>query len=175
MKSDYNKRRRYIRKEVLQDQRNQEYIRPTTSLLRFEYNLSKLGNVDALSERMLKAAKPYLMHALDVQMMAHPGPLQQSLKPKGPNRYENGGYYLAYRATTGNERPGEKKNQEKMIYLINREYIREGYLPDGRYVENDYVIPADDVILHAVWASENQVLDAMQKEFDKILEEAFDG
>ena len=158
---------------ILVDQRNDDRLK-VTGFYKFSANLDKLGKAD-YARRMLKAAEPHLIRALDAQMLRHPGELQKSLQSTGPQKYKNGGFYLAYRATTGNEKPGHKPNQEKMIYLINREYIRAGRLPDGRIIEREYVIPADDVITHAVWASEKAVEDAMQAEFDRIIQEAWNG
>ncbi len=132
---------------------------------------AKLGGTQRanLAENLLKAAEPHLTQALDAQMMRHPGPLQKSLKSTGPQQTSAGGWYLAYRATTGNERPADKiKNPQKMIYLTTRQYVKEHKTKKGITIRS-YVIPADDVIGKAVAASENAVVEAMQNEFDNIL------
>lgn len=114
------------------------------------------------------------MRALDEEMLRHPGPLQKSLKSTGPQQNAAGGWYLAYRATTGNERPSDsRKNPEKMIFLIQREYVKERKLKNGKTIKS-YVIPADDVISKAVSNSENAVLNAMQAAFDQELGRIWD-
>lgn len=122
------------------------------------------------ASEMLKAAEPIIKGALDSEMMRHPGPLQQSLKSTGARRNSHGGWYLAYRATTGNERASDnRKNTEKMVYLINREYIRKRKTKSGRTIK-EYAIPADDVIEKAVKKSENAICDAMQEVLNKALD-----
>lgn len=124
-----------------------------------------------LAERLLKAAEPHLTQALDTQMLRHPGPLQKSLKSTGAQQNSRGGWFLAYRATTGNERPTDKiKNPQKMIYLTTRQYIKEHKTKQGVTIHS-YVIPADDVIGKSVSNSENAVVEAMQNEFNNILDE----
>ncbi len=124
-----------------------------------------------LAERLLTAAEPHLTQALDTQMLRHPGPLQKSLKSTGAQQNSRGGWFLAYRATTGNERPTDKiKNPQKMIYLTTRQYVKEHKTNNGITIRS-YVIPADDVIGKAVASSENAVIDAMQSEFNNILDE----
>ena len=131
-----------------------------------EANLDKTQQTD-LAGRLLRAAEPYLTNALDSQMLRHPGPLQKSLQSTGAQQNSSGGWYLAYRATTGNERPKDIPNPQKMIYLTNRQFIKEHKNKNGVTIK-EYVIPADDVIGKAVTMSESQVVDAMQKEFENI-------
>ena len=133
-----------------------------------EAKLDKTQQTD-LAGRLLKAAEPYLTKALDSQMLRHPGPLQKSLQSTGAQQNSSGGWYLAYRATTGNERPKDIPHPQKMIYLTNRQFIKEHKNKNGVTIK-EYVIPADDVIGKAVTMSENQVVDAMQKEFENILD-----
>ena len=127
-----------------------------------------------LAERLLTAAEPHLTQAFDAQMLRHPGPLQRSLKSTGAQKNASGGWYLAYRATTGNERPKDIPNPQKMIYLTTRQFVKKRKTKDGGTVCS-YVIPADDVIGKAVAASENAVMNAMEAEFDRILSEIWDG
>lgn len=129
----------------------------------FIEELGELSRAD-FGERMLKAAEPHLIRAMDSQMLRHPGTLQKSLKSTGAKKNDKGGWYLAYRPTTGNEKPKDKSNYEKMIYLINREWVGE---PGGP----GYAIPADDVVDKAVIMSEDLVYDALSWQFDEILEE----
>ena len=56
-----------------------------------------------------------------------------------------------------------------MIYLTNRQFIKAHKNKNGVTIK-EYVIPADDVIGKAVTMSESQVVDAMQKEFENILD-----
>ena len=126
-----------------------------------------------LAERLLTAAEPHLTQALDAQMMRHPGPLQKSLKSTGPQQTSAGGWYLAYRATTGNEKPGDIPNPQKMIYLTTRQYIKKRKTKNGT-IKLSYAIPEDDVIGKAVAASERAVTNAMQAEFDNILNDIWE-
>ena len=138
-----------------------------------EASLNDINDAE-LAERMLKAAEPLIKNALDAEMERHPGPLQHSLRSTGVRQNSRGGYYLAYRATKGNERPGEISNPQKMIYLTTRQYIRNGRLPNGAHTHN-YAIPADDVITKAVLECEDYVIDAMQTAFNKKIGGIFDG
>lgn len=127
-----------------------------------------------LAEKLLAAAEPHLTQALDAQMMRHPGPLQKSLKSTGPQQTSAGGWYLAYRATTGNERPTDKiKNPQKMIYLTTRQYIKKRKTKNGT-IQLSYAIPEDDVIGKAIAASERAVVNAMQAEFENILNDIWE-
>lgn len=127
-----------------------------------------------LAEKLLAAAEPHLTQALDAQMMRHPGPLQKSLKSTGPQQTSAGGWYLAYRATTGNERPTDKiKNPQKMIYLTTRQYIKKRKTKNGT-IQLSYAIPEDDVIGKAIVASERAVINAMQAEFENILNDIWE-
>ena len=132
-----------------------------------EAKLDKTQRED-LGGRLLKAAEPILTRAVDAQMLRHPGPLQKSLKSTGAQKTSADGWYLAYRATTGNERPGDIPNPQKMIYLTTRQYIKKRKTKNG-VITLSYVIPADDVIGKAIAASERAVTAAMQTEFDNIL------
>ena len=77
-------------------------------------------NRTEISEAMLKAAEPIIKSALDAEMTRHPGPLQQSLRSTGARRNSAGQWYLAYRATNGNERESDnRRNTEKIVFLIN--------------------------------------------------------
>lgn len=148
---------------LLADQRNSG----TINVIGFD-RLAK--NLDAItrgdySSRLLSAAEAQIIRAVDAEMSRHPGELQQSMESTGPRRGSYG-WYLAYRATDGNEKDGERKNTEKMVFLINREYIRQR---NGHDLTHPYAIPADDVITKAVLASYERVLDAMQTEFDRIV------
>lgn len=128
-------------------------------------------NRTEISEAMLKAAEPIIKAALDAEMTRHPGPLQQSLRSTGARRNSAGQWYLAYRATNGNERDSDnRKNTEKMVFLINREYIRRRVTRDGRQIK-EYAIPADDVIEKAVKRCEAAVTNAMQEAFNRALDE----
>lgn len=133
-----------------------------------------LSSKTDISKRMLQAAEPILMGALDAQMMRHPGPLQKSLKSTGPQQTSAGGWYLAYRATTGNERPTDKiKNPQKMVYLTTRQYIKKRKTKNGT-IQLSYAIPEDDVIGKAIAASERAVVNAMQAEFENILNDIWE-
>lgn len=133
-----------------------------------------LSSKTDISKRMLQAAEPILMGALDAQMMRHPGPLQKSLKSTGPQQTSAGGWYLAYRATTGNERPTDKiKNPQKMVYLTTRKYIKKRKTKNGT-IQLSYAIPEDDVIGKAIAASERAVVNAMQAEFENILNDIWE-
>lgn len=133
-----------------------------------------LSSKNDISKKMLQAAEPILMGALDAQMMRHPGPLQKSLKSTGPQQTSAGGWYLAYRATTGNERPTDKiKNPQKMIYLTTRQYIKKRKTKNGT-IQLSYAIPEDDVIGKAIAASERAVVNAMQAEFENILNDIWE-
>lgn len=126
-------------------------------------------NKDSVSQKMLRAAEPILKRALDAQMLRHPGPLQKSLQTTGPQKNKKGDWYVAYRATTGNERPTDNRtNPEKMVYLINREYIR---TRNGKPLVREYAIPADDVIEEAVSRCKPLVDAALQEAFDQALSE----
>lgn len=138
-----------------------------------EASLNDINDAE-LAEKMLKAAEPLIKDALDAEMERHPGPLQHSLRSTGVRQNSRGGYYLAYRATKGNERPGEISNPQKMIYLTTRQYIRNGRLPNGAHTHN-YAIPADDVITKAVRACEDSVIEAMQDVLSKKIGGIFDG
>lgn len=138
-----------------------------------EASLNDINDAE-LAERMLKAAEPLIKNALDAEMERHPGPLQHSLRSTGVRQNSRGGYYLAYRATKGNEKPGEISNPQKMIYLTTRQYIRRGRLPNGASVHS-YAIPADDVITKAVRECEDSVIAAMQTAFNKKIGGIFDG
>lgn len=127
-----------------------------------------------LAEKLLAAAEPHLTQALDAQMSRHPGTLQKSLKSTGPQQTSAGGWYLAYRATTGNERPTDKiKNPQKMIYLTTRQYIKKRKTKNGT-IQLSYAIPEDDVIGKAIAASERAVINAMQAEFENILNDIWE-
>ena len=132
-----------------------------------------LSSKNSISKKMLQAAEPILMGALDAQMMRHPGPLQKSLKSTGPQQTSAGGWYLAYRATTGNEKPGDIPNPQKMIYLTTRQYIKKRKTKNGT-IQLSYAIPEDDVIGKAIAASERAVINAMQAEFENILNDIWE-
>lgn len=150
---------------ILIDQRNGL----TVTITGFDDLQKRLDNTNRaqISGKMLAAAEPILVSALDAEMRRHPGPLQQSLKSTGAKQNSAGQWYLAYKATTGNERKSDNRtNPEKMIYLINREYIRRRKTKSGKVIK-EYVIPADDVIGAAVDKCEKAVLDAMQEAFNE--------
>lgn len=130
-----------------------------------------------ISARMLNAAEHIIVNALDTEMLRHPGPLQKSLQSTGAKKNARGGWYLSYRATTGNERASDNRtNPEKMVYLVNREYIRtrNGKEYHRKHKGKDVIgfeIPADDVIGEAIEKSESAIVNAMQAEFDKAIDE----
>lgn len=143
----------------------------TLTLSGYDELLKKLDDTNRaeMSEIMLLAAEPIIKAALDAEMTRHPGKLQQSLQSTGAQQNSSGQWYLAYRATSGNESPGEKTNPEKMIYLINREYIRKRKTKSGKVIR-EYVIPADDVIGKAISQCEKAVIQAMQDAFNREIE-----
>ena len=149
---------------ILVDQRNSGNIK-ITGFEKFSKSLDGTARVD-FSERILEAAEPLIIQALDAEMVKHPGELQKSLKSTGIKAAPRG-YYIAYRAT-GEDRRGGPSNPEKMIYLINREYIRER---NGEPLKKGYAIPAYDVISDAIRASEPSIYSAMENEFNEILDE----
>lgn len=160
--------------DILINQRNNGNF-AITGFAELEAKMDQMQNVK-LGERLLNAAEPHIITAMDTQMLRHKGPLQKSLKSTGAVQNSAGGWFLAYRATTGNENPGDKSNPDKMIYLINREYIRirGGKVYKRMYKGKEvigYAIPAYDVITQAIAASENAVLNAMENEFDRALSE----
>ena len=114
--------------------------------------------------------EPLIIQALDAEMIKHPGELQKSLKSTGIQEAPRG-YYVAYRAT-GDSKNGGPSNPEKMIYLINREYIRNR---NGTPLKKGYAIPAYDVISDAIRASESSIYSAMENEFNEILDEIWGG
>lgn len=132
-----------------------------------------LSSKNDISKKMLQAAEPILMGALDAQMSRHPGTLQKSLKSTGAQRAPSGSWYLAYRATTGNEKPGDIPNPQKMIYLTTRQYIKKRKTKNGT-IQLSYAIPEDDVIGKAIAASERAVINAMQAEFENILNDIWE-
>ena len=152
---------------ILKDKRNGI----TLTLSGYDELLKKLDDTNRaeMSEVMLLAAEPIIKAALDAEMTRHPGKLQQSLQSTGARQNAAGQWYLAYRATSGNENPGEKTNPEKMIYLINREYIRKRKTKSGKLIR-EYVIPADDVIGEAILRCEKAVVQAMQDAFNREME-----
>lgn len=152
---------------ILKDKRNGI----TLTLSGYDELLKKLDDTNRaeMSEVMLLAAEPIIKAALDDEMTRHPGKLQQSLQSTGARQNAAGQWYLAYRATSGNESPGEKTNPEKMIYLINREYIRKRKTKSGKLIR-EYVIPADDVIGEAISRCEKAVVQAMQDAFNREME-----
>lgn len=152
---------------ILKDKRNGI----TLTLSGYDELLKKLDDTNKaeMSERMLLAAEPIIKAALDAEMIRHPGKLQQSLQSTGAQQNAAGQWYLAYRATSGNESPGDKSNPEKMIYLINREYIRKRKTKSGKLIR-EYVIPADDVIGEAIPQCEKAVIQAMQYAFNREIE-----
>lgn len=143
----------------------------TLTLSGYDELLKKLDDTNKaeMSGTMLLAAEPIIKAALDAEMTRHPGKLQQSLQSTGARQNAAGQWYLAYRATSGNESPGEKSNPEKMVYLINREYIRKRKTKSGKVIR-EYVIPADDVIGKAISQCEKAAIQAMQDAFNKELE-----
>lgn len=149
---------------ILVDQRNSGNIK-ITGFEKFSKSLDGTARVD-FSERILEAAEPLIIQALDAEMVKHPGELQKSLKSTGIKAAPRG-YYIAYRAT-GDSKNGGPSNPEKMIYLINREYIRER---NGEPLKKGYAIPAYDVISDAIRASEPSIYSAMENEFNEILDE----
>lgn len=154
---------------ILKDERNGI----TLTLSGYDELLKKLDNTNKaeMSEKMLLAAEPIIKAALDAEMARHPGPLQQSLQSTGARQNAAGQWYLAYRATNGNERKSDnRKNTEKMVFLINREYIRRRVTRDGKKIK-EYVIPADDVIEKAVERCKSAVTNAMQEAFNRALDE----
>ena len=152
---------------ILKDKRNGI----TLTLSGYDELLKKLDDTNRaeMSDVMLLAAEPIIKAALDAEMTRHPGKLQQSLQSTGARQNAAGQWYLAYRATSGNESPGEKTNPEKMIYLINREYIRKRKTKSGKLIR-EYVIPADDVIGEAISRCEKAVVQAMQDAFNREME-----
>jgi hypothetical protein len=145
----------------------------TLTLSGYDELLKRLDdtNKTKMSETLLLAAEPIIKAALDAEMTRHPGPLQQSLRSTGARRNSAGQWYLAYRATNGNERESDnRRNTEKMVFLINREYIRRRVTRDGRQIK-EYAIPADDVIEKAVKRCEAAVTNAMQEAFNRALDE----
>lgn len=154
---------------ILKDKRNGI----TLTLSGYDELLKKLDDTNRaeMSEVMLLAAEPIIKAALDAEMTRHPGKLQQSLQSTGARQNAAGQWYLAYRATNGNERDSDnRKNTEKMVFLINREYIRRRVTRDGRQIK-EYAIPADDVIEKAVKRCEAAVTNAMQEAFNRALDE----
>lgn len=152
---------------ILKDKRNGI----TLTLSGYDELLKKLDDTNRaeMSETLLLAAEPIIKSALDAEMTRHPGKLQQSLQSTGARQNAAGQWYLAYRATSGNERTGDKTNPEKMIYLINREYIRKRKTKSGKLIR-EYVIPADDVIGDAISQCEKAVIQAMQDAFNREIE-----
>lgn len=132
-----------------------------------------LSSKTDISKKMLQAAEPILKGVLDAQMLRHPGTLQKSLKSTGAQQGPSGGWYLAYRATTGNEKPGDISNPQKMIYLTTRQYIKKRKTKNGT-IQLSYAIPEDDVIGKAIAASERAVVNAMQAEFENILNDIWE-
>ena len=153
---------------ILVDQRNSGNIK-ITGFEKFSKSLDETARAD-FSERMLEAAEPLIIQALDAEMVKHPGELQKSLKSTGIKEAPRG-YYIAYRAT-GDSKNGGPSNPEKMIYLINREYIRNR---NGTPLKKGYAIPAYDVISDAIRASESSIYSAMENEFNEILDEIWGG
>ena len=154
---------------ILKDERNGI----TLTLSGYDELLKKLDNTNKaeMSEKMLLAAEPIIKSALDAEMTRHPGKLQQSLQSTGARQNAAGQWYLAYRATNGHERKSDnRKNTEKMVFLINREYIRRRVTRDGKKIK-EYVIPADDVIEKAVERCKSAVTNAMQEAFNRALDE----
>ena len=149
---------------ILVDQRNSGNIK-ITGFEKFSNSLDEIARAD-FSARMLETAEPLIIQALDAEMIKHPGELQKSLKSTGINESPRG-YYVAYRAT-GDSKNGGPSNPEKMIYLINREYIRER---NGKSLKKSYAIPAYDVITDAIKASEQAIYNAMENTFNDILDE----
>lgn len=149
---------------ILVDQRNSGNIK-ITGFEKFSKILDETARAD-FSARMLEAAEPLIIQALDAEMVKHPGELQKSLKSTGIKAAPRG-YYIAYRAT-GDSKNGGPSNPEKMIYLINREYIRDR---NGKPLKKGYAIPAYDVISDAIRASEGSVYNAMENTFNDILDE----
>lgn len=128
---------------------------------KFAEELKALGdNIDGIARKMLSSAEPVIVSALDAEMIDHPkngpGTLRQSLKSTGPVRTGGGSFYLAYRATGPDGSGWKRSNQDKMIYLCNREYIY-----------NKYVIPAYDVVGDAVARSKGICEKRMQEVFDE--------
>ena len=153
---------------ILVDQRNSGNIK-ITGFEKFSKSLDETARTD-FSARMLEAAEPLIIQALDAEMIKHPGELQKSLKSTGIKEAPRG-YYVAYRAT-GDRKNGGPSNPEKMIYLINREYIRNR---NGTPLKKGYAIPAYDVISDAIRASESSIYSAMENEFNEILDEIWGG
>ena len=149
---------------ILVDQRNSGNIK-ITGFEKFSKILDETARAD-FSARMLEAAEPLIIQALDAEMVKHPGELQKSLKSTGIKAAPRG-YYIAYRAT-GDSKNGGPSNPEKMIYLINREYIRDR---NGKPLKKGYAIPAYDVISDAIRASEPSIYSAMENTFNDILDE----
>ena len=158
---------------ILVDQRNSGNIK-IAGFEKFSNSLDEIARAD-FSARMLETAEPLIIQALDAEMIKHPGELQKSLKSTGINESPRG-YYVAYRAT-GDSKNGGPSNPEKMIYLINREYIRERNGKSVYHIDKNgkkvlgYAIPAYDVISDAIRASESSIYSAMENEFNEILDE----
>lgn len=156
---------------MLQSKKSVEGI-TITGFSDIEGKLDKTSQLK-LAERMLKAAEPRLLQELGGRMLAHKGTLQKSMRSTGPKQNSSGGWYLAYRATTGNEKAGEISNQEKMIFLTNRQFVAERKTKDGKTIRS-YVIPADDVIGKTIEKIEPMVMYAMQTKFNEALDEIWE-
>lgn len=144
---------------ILKDQRKSGEF--ALNCEKFAEELEALGNnIDDIARKMLASAEPVIVSALDAEMIDHPkkgaGTLRQSLKSTGPVKTGSGFYYLAYRATGPDGSGWKRSNQDKMIYLCNREYIY-----------NKYAIPAYDVVGDAVSRSRNVCEKRMQSVFDE--------
>ena len=64
--------------DILIDQRNNGNF-AITGFAELEAKMDQMQNVK-LGERLLKAAEPHIITAMDTQMLRHKGPLQKSLK-----------------------------------------------------------------------------------------------
>lgn len=78
--------------------------------------LKRLGNVDEIATKMLKAAEPALTKSMKSEVASHKntGSMAASIRPKAPTKTKNG-YSLTVRPT-GKDAKGVR-NMEKLVYL----------------------------------------------------------
>lgn len=118
--------------------------------------LEQLDNFEENVDRLLKVAEPILLTELQKQLILHreTGAMYDSLKAIF-GKARNGAYYVIVRPTGRDKQKKPQRNMEKLMVL---EFGKTGQAPKP-------------VLSTAVKNAESRVLEALRKEWEKIVNE----
>lgn len=121
----------------------------------FVKRIERMGNFDMIARRLLKAAEPILLAEIQRQVANHrlSSDMYGSIKATNIRKAKNDAYYISIRPT-GKDKNGVR-NMAKLMYL---EFGKSDQAPRP-------------VLTTAVKNAEGRVIEAMRREYEKILNE----